>query len=250
MYKKPFYITTPVWNNAFSYEKRKNKKLYVPNLIEIDDLNEIKLQSHPSPLLQEREYKVAFEDYDFNDNLSTNFWLENFYKIKWKWKDIYLLDNHNHAFYFWYLARSEWIIWDNNILVHIDEHADTRDNNKHLLKPDSYDLQKVFDFTNHELNVGDYIVPALEEGIMWEVIQIRNEMNLLDYRGDFSSDAWIILNLDLDFFQPDLDYIDYDLKKKVILDVASKASIITVSTSPFFINWELAICVFKDIFSE
>jgi hypothetical protein len=52
----------------------------------------------------------------------------------------------------------------------------------------------------------------------------------------------------LDFFQPDLDFIDYDLKKKVVLDIAKKASIITVATSPFFINQSLAIKVFKDLF--
>jgi len=45
-----------------------------------------------------------------------------------------------------------------------------------------------------------------------------------------------------------LDFIDYELKKKVVLDVSKKANIITISTSPFFINQELAINVFKDIF--
>lgn len=270
MYKKPFYITKPIWNNAFSFEKRTNKKLYVPNLVEINDLNKIELWK-----------EIAFEDFDFSDKLSTNCWLKNFYKINFQDthkghpyirqinklnQTIYLFDNHNHAFYFWYLARSEWLIWDNNTLVHIDEHADTRDNDKHLLKPDSYDLQKVFEFTNNVLNVGDYIIPAKEEWIIWEIIQIRNESNLLEYMNQFVASSpmirgelrgvleeetnckGIILNLDLDFFQPDLDYIDYELKKKVILDVARKASMITVSTSPFFINQELAICVFKDIF--
>ena len=253
MYKKPFYITEPIWNNAFSYEKRPNKRIYIPSLIEINDLEQIEIWDN-----------ISFEDFDFDDKLSTNYWLNNFYKIvphltspqgRGKTTPIYLFDNHNHAFYFWYLARNQWIIWDNNTLIHIDEHADTRDNNKHLLKPDSFDLQKVFDFTNNILNVGDYIIPAKEEGIIWEIIQIRNESNLLYYidhpinlslirKGNKS----IILNLDLDFFQPDLDYIDYELKKKVILDVAKKASVITVSTSPFFINQELAIKVFKDIF--
>jgi len=240
MYKKPFYITEPVWNNAFSYEKRKNKQLYIPSLIEIDSFDDIKLGN-----------EVVFEDYNFYDKLSINKWLENFYKIDWEWKDIYLFDNHNHAFYFWYLARSEGIICDNNILIHIDEHADTRDNDKHLLKPDSEDLQKVFEFTNNVLNVWDYIMPALEEGIIWKIIQIRNTNNLEQYF-KYSDDLdWnIILNIDLDFFQPDLDFIDYELKKKVVLDVASKASVITVATSPFFINQELAFRVFKDIFWE
>jgi len=58
----------------------------------------------------------------------------------------------------------------------------------------------------------------------------------------------VILNLDLDFFQPNLNYINYNLKKKVIQNAAKKAKIITVATSPFFINQEYAIKVFKDIF--
>jgi len=266
MYRESFYITKPVWNNAFSFDKRTNKKLYVPSLIEIDDLDKIELQPHPNPLfhsnfedsrastpvsviLKEREYKVAFEDYGFDDKLSTNYWLKNFYKISWENKDIYLFDNHNHAYFFWYLARSEWIIWDNNTLIHIDEHADTRDSGEYLLKPDSFDLEKVFDFTNNVLNVGDYILPAQKEWIIWDIIQIRNETNLLDYLEIKDNLSWdIILNIDLDFFQPDLDYIDYELKKKVVLDAVLKASIITVSTSPFFINQELALNVFKDIF--
>lgn len=89
MYKTPFYIEKPVWNNVFSYGKRKNKKLYVPNLIEISDFSKIKLWN-----------EIAFEDYDLKNNLSSNIWLQNFYKINWKKKSLYLFDNHNHAFFF------------------------------------------------------------------------------------------------------------------------------------------------------
>jgi hypothetical protein len=49
----------------------------------------------------------------------------------------------------------------------------------------------------------------------------------------------------MDFFRPELDDIDYELKKKVVLDIAEKASIITVATSPFFINQELAVNIIK-----
>ena len=252
MYKEPFFITKPVWNNAFSFDKRKNKKLYVPKLIEITNLEDIKLQKDKD--------KIAFEDFWFDDKLSTNYGLENFYEINpppspLPIKEgglkcpIYLFDNHNHAYFFWYLARKKGIIWDNNTLLHIDEHADTRDNDKHLLKPESNDLEKVFEFTNQVLNVGDYIIPAQEEWIIWEVVQIRNTDNLEEYlenKDKYKKD--IILNLDLDFFQPDLDFIDYNLKKKAILDISQKASIITVCTSPFFIDQSLAIKVFKDLF--
>jgi hypothetical protein len=74
-----------------------------------------------------------------------------------------------------------------------------------------------------------------------------NEYFLYDFKNEKRN---IILNLDLDFFEPALDFIDYNLKKEVILDLAEKAILVTVSTSPFFINQELALKVFKDIFSK
>ena len=239
MYSEPFYIDTPEWNNAFSFDIRQNKKLFVPSLKKIKRFWEIELWN-----------EVVFEDYGFDDKLSTNTWLKNFYEMDYQGKPLFLFDNHNHAYAFWYWARNRGVIWDNNTLIHIDEHADTRDNNKHLLKPDSYDLEKVFHFTNYILNVGDYIIPAQEEGIIWDIVQIRNDSNLRDYIGcAFEWTENIILNLDLDFFQPDLDFIDYELKKKVVLDAANKASVITVATSPFFIDQELALKVFRDLFS-
>lgn len=234
-----FYLDEPKGNNAFSFEQRKNKKLWVPELIDAK-IWDIELWD-----------EVVFEDFGFDDQLSTNTGLKNFYKIQWKNKDIYLFDNHNHAYYFWYLARNQNIIWDNNTLIHIDEHADTRDPGEYLLKPDSQSLDKVFEYTNYVYNVGNYIIPAQKEGLIEKTIQVRNTQNLEDYL-DLRSTLGenIILNLDLDFFQPDLDFIDYDLKKKVTLDAAEKAKIITVATSPFFINQDLAIKVFKDIFWE
>lgn len=285
MYSKWFYITDAVWNNAFSFDERDNKKLFVPELKKINSFDEIELQDDKS--------KVAFEDFWFDDKLSTNYWLKNFYEFSppargeleggiWSSNEItapiFLFDNHNHALYFWYLARDRWLIKDENILYHVDEHADTRDPGEYLLKPDSYDLKKVFGFTNFsKVNVGNYIIPAQKEWLIKEVIQIRNESNLQDYlkfychseldsesllwyiKDPETSSGWqnldwfkwsIILNLDLDFFQPDLDFIDYELKKKVVLDIAKKANVITVASSPFFIDQELAIKVFKDLFEK
>lgn len=234
-----FYLDEPKGNNAFSFEQRQNKKLWVPELIEAK-ISDIELWN-----------EVVFEDFGFDDQLSTNTGLKNFYKIKWKDKDIYLFDNHNHAYYFWYLARSENIIWNENTLIHVDEHADTRDPWEYLLQPDSQNLDTVFHYTNYVFNVGNYIIPAEKEGLIKQTIQVRNTQNLEDYLDLRSTlDENIILNLDLDFFQPDLDFIDYDLKKKVVLDAAEKAKVITVATSPFFIDQKLALKVFNDIFGE
>ena len=245
MYNKWFFIESPVWNNEFSFDKRQNKKLFVPEIIEAKSFDEIKFQDDLE--------KIAFEDFDFDNKLSTNYWLKNFYRFQMWWKEVVLFDNHNHAFYFWYEARSRKIIWDKNILIHIDQHADTRDNDKIISKSDSKSLEKVFDFTNFVLNVWDYIIPAQKEGIIENIVQIRNTKNLEDYLQNFSNrknNSKIILNLDLDFFASELDFIDFDLKKKVILDVFEKASYVTVCTSPFFVDQGLAVEKFKEIFKE
>ena len=245
MYNKWFFIESPVWNNEFSFDKRQNKKLFVPEIIEAKSFDEIKFQDDLE--------KIAFEDFDFDDKLSTNYWLKNFYRFQMWWKEVVLFDNHNHAFYFWYEARSKKIIWDKNILIHIDQHADTRDNDKIISKSDSKSLEKVFDFTNFVLNVWDYIIPAKKEGIIENIVQIRNTKNLEDYLQNFSNkknNSKIILNLDLDFFASELDFIDFELKKKVILDAFEKASYVTVCTSPFFVDQGLAVEKFKEIFKE
>ena len=113
-------------------------------------------------------------------------------------------------------------------------------------------MQKVFEYTNFALNVGNYIIPAEKQGLISETIQIRSEDALKEYqRGVFwekEKNKKIILNLDLDFFEPNLDFIDYDLKKQVILDIAQKADFITVCTSPYFIEQNRALEVFRDLF--
>lgn len=258
MYTQDFYIEWNVWNNAFSYNERENKRLFVPKMKKIQSLDEIQLLHSPlTPIgwgeSEHGENKVTFEEYDFQGSMQQCFGLENLYELNWKWKKLYLVDNHNHVFYFWYLARSQEIISDGALLYHIDEHADTRDPAKYLLKPDSEDLQKVFNYTNFFLNVGNYIVPAEKEWLIGKTVQIRGEGALDMYnKWEFinleKQGRNIILNLDLDFFEPELNFIDYDLKKKVILDIAKKADLITVCTSPYFIDQKRALDVFKDLF--
>ena len=274
LYNTWFYITENIWNNSLSFDKINWKKIYIPSLVKISGFDEIKL-------LEKNSDKITFQDFWFDDKLSINFWLENFYETtpspsllrRGITAPIYLFDNHNHSLYFWYLAKEKKLIQEkNNILYHIDEHADYRDPWVVLEKTD---LQSIFNYTNFsDINVWNYIIPAEKEWLIWKTIQIRWTSELESYVETHCMCLWktnegvknnqnrdrfnlslqndkesIILNLDLDFFQPDLDFIDYELKKKVILDIAKKASVITVSTSPFFIDQKLALKVFKDLFS-
>ncbi len=268
MYTNSFYIDKNIGNNALSFAQRVAKhwtaQLYVPALKTISDISEITLlntHSHPE--------KITFEDVNFDDILTPCYGLENFYELDspfgknltWKIPKMYLFDNHNHALFFWYLAKHNWEIHNNSTLYHIDEHADYRDPWEYFSDGESDNLETVFQYTNFsKINVWNYIIPAEKDGLISKTIQIRSTVELENYNspslerrglgGGLESglSGGVILNIDLDFFQPDLDFIDYDLKKNIIHDIMQYADVITVATSPFFIDQKLALNVFKDLF--
>lgn len=89
-----FYIDEKLGNNEFSYEKRLNKKIYIPPIIKVeakkdDILNSINMSD-----------KVAFSEIDENGKENNIFGLENFVYTQKNSKKIYIFDNHNHCFYF------------------------------------------------------------------------------------------------------------------------------------------------------
>ena len=137
-------------------------------------------------------------------------------------------------------------------MVHIDEHSDLWSNPYDLptRSPDISEneyLQSVAVFVNEKCNVGNYIEPAIRSGVVGEVIRIEGEeqirSNLTRQVGKNS-----ILNLDLDFFSPDLSDIPFELKKQVIYHFLPQVSLVTIATSPFFIDQTEALRVLHELF--
>lgn len=158
-----------------------------------------------------------------------------------------VFDNHNHALYFWYEAREQGRVAPKSTLVHIDEHSDLWDNSNDI--PKNPTLEDIFHFTNYECNVGNYIQPALRAGIIEKVLRIEDTIGMEKYASyEKREDESIILNLDLDFFAKELDYIPFEDKKRTILHFAHRANLITVATSPFFIDQKRAIDMFQRVF--
>lgn len=234
-----FYIDSEAWNNALSYSERwESPKLWVPELVSWK-FEDAKIWD-----------KVVFEDFSMtSDVLMSCKGLDKYLRIPYKDKEIILVDNHNIVLYFWYEARQRRIIWNWCELIHIDEHSDLWKNDFTISCEDSKDLEKVFEFVNYKCNVWNYILPAEKEGIIWQIHQIRSEHSLLEYENK-EIDRDIILNIDLDFWNPTLDFIDNDLKNRVTKKYIEKAKVITVATSPFFIEQELALKVFRELFEQ
>lgn len=245
MYDRPFYITQKVSNNAFNYEKRPHKKLYVPQLA-VGTVDDVRLGK-----------EIVFEDFDDEQNLHACLGLEKFIKTHFGFLPLedgaplrhapaYIFDNHNHAFSFWCLEKQNGNLSNNALLIHIDQHKDTRLPEKFLSKEDSADPKKVFEYANTVLNVGNFIPAARHIGLVKDIIFLDSEYSLKAVEERLRSNenfppGNFILDIDLDFFAPESDYIGNDLKLAVIQKLLPKASVITFATSPYFIDQTRAI---------
>ncbi|SHH32288.1 peptide arginase family protein [Tepidibacter thalassicus] len=229
-YYKGFFIDKPVGNNVFSYDKRKQKNIYVPPLKE-GNIEDVKVGKN-----------IVFSEVE--DGIEINaLGLEYFIKYSFGEKDIYIFDNHNHAFYFWIKSLKRGKFKRGIKLVHIDQHKDMREPDDYIKDID--DLENVFKYTNFNLNVGNFIRPALELGVFSDVI-------ILDNLSSFSLDIdeEFVLDIDLDIFSEDMNYIDYDLKIDKIKELIDKSNVVTIATSPFFIEQNYAINVLNEIFKK
>lgn len=125
--------------------------------------------------------------------------------------------------------------------MHVDQHKDTR-------KPNSYEvdienLEDVIRYTNEVLNVGSFIQPALYHKIFDDVDIVDSTYSL-----ERELVEKYVLDIDLDFFSKDMDYIDFDWKLNRVREYIDKADLITIATSPFFIEQNRAIEVLKMLF--
>ncbi|WP_042277289.1 UPF0489 family protein [[Clostridium] dakarense] len=224
-----FYIDKPTGNNIFSYEERENKKIYVPKLIE-GTLEDVCVGEH-----------IVFNEIDEDIEIKAK-GLKNMVEYHLNNKDIYIFDNHNHALYFWIKSLKNDKFTKGCKLVHIDQHKDMREPENYNV--DMKNIDDVFRYTNDVLNVGNFIQPALKHNIFSEVIIIDSSYGFeLDIEGEF------VLDIDLDIFSEDMSYISYDLRINKIKELIAKAKVITIASSPFFIDQEYAIKVLKELFN-
>ncbi|MDR1773797.1 MAG: UPF0489 family protein [Clostridioides sp.] len=233
-----FYIEKPLGNNVFSYEKRKNKRIYVAKLIKGDlDCLEVGDKIAFDEVLEEEVEVESTKEKEI-----ACFGLKNFVEYNLNEKKIYIFDNHNHAFYFWNKGLAENMFTKGCKLVHVDQHKDTRQPNDYNVNIDN--LEDVFRYTNEVLNVGSFIQPAMKYNIFSELFIIDSTYTfskIQEIKGEF------VLDIDMDIFSKDMDYIDYGYKMESIRYLIKKAKFITIATSPFFIEQNYAIKVLKEI---
>lgn len=166
---------------------------------------------------------------------------------------IFIFDNHNHALTFRYNIMYTKKI-HNSKLIHIDQHSDYRENKNHLqLNRKDNELEKVFVFCNMKCNVWNFIPPAIECCIISDQIQIRSNAALKELNTKKVSDFF--LDIDLDFC---LEWINrnkinqesINLLKNKFDNIWKSAIWITIATSPYFLEQELAISIINNLLNS
>lgn len=194
--------------------------------------------------------ETVFEDVDEKWILRSCTGLENFVRIDWHGIPMIIFDNHHYALYFWYEAQSQGLLEHSNTLIHIDQHSDLWDNENDIPN-NGKNLEEMVRFVDEQCTVANYIQPAIRQWLIGKVIRIEWENDIEKYTNyEPELGESLILNLDLDFFARELNYIDFDKKKEIILKFARQARLITVATSPFFIDQDRAIENLRRVFED
>ncbi len=226
-YYNGFFIQEPVGNNAFSFAQRHNRKIFVPSIINgsLDDLA--------------IGHEIAFSEMEEGREVNYK-GLKSFIYIHEQNKDIFIFDNHNHAFFFWVYAYQLGKLKPQSTLVHVDQHKDTRQPQEKFGKSD---LKEAFKYTNFKLNVGNFIPPAVSLGLFSKVIIIDSETAF-----NQALPSEFVLDIDMDVFSPEMDYIKSSYKLERIQSYIKQSNLITVATSPYFMDQDQAISLVKELF--
>lgn len=192
---------------------------------------------------------------------------------------IYIFDNHNYALYFWAkyvldrfspnpspLRRGEGVGGVGVRCIHIDQHSDLGTPPKSLVHDDRSYPQKngesysplqhmdIAHYTTHVCNVGNFIRPALDAGIISECIRIKNEYDLNQTGGSYPplqnrKQEGYILDIDLDFRAPGM-WTDLDITIPLVQSLMREASLVTIASSPYFLDQTYALQLLKKLFER
>ncbi len=228
------YTTKPVGNNAFSYNERialwSAGKLYIPSLI----------QWTVTELQQGSE--ICFEE-SVNGKLVSCTGLKNFLQTTYHDTPVYIVDNHNHALLFRHAQHVNSLTREPVNIIHIDQHSDIKENEYIFSENDAIET-----FVNEKTNVGNFITAAINSWIVNDVIQIRTDYALSELVNPLTREPVnYILDVDIDFRQ-DKEITEDDIK--TIRKLMKEAELVTIATSPYFIDQTNAIKIIKQILSH
>lgn len=231
-YSTPTVIWTQIGNNTFAYDERiaafGKAEITVPALID-GTLDDIQIWE-----------TITFAELEHNQ-AKLFYGLQNIVHIQWT--NIYIMDNHNHALYCRYKALHDGVIIKWLPVIHIDQHSDLWEAPSLIDRSKEKDLDYIAHYVNEICNVGNFIKPAIISGLISECTQLRTEESLLD----FEPNRPYILDVDIDFRVPEMSLRDIPATIEKTKNLLRGASLVTIATSPYFIDQEKAIEIIHQI---
>ncbi|MEI6426592.1 MAG: hypothetical protein WCO66_04595 [Candidatus Absconditabacteria bacterium] len=157
---------------------------------------------------------IVFEEIDEQGNLHQCTGLEYIIQIE----NMTVVDNHDRVLEFWTKGLP---------VIHIDQHTDMRP-------------------VGDGVNVGNFLRYALDTGFIPGSTQINTEYSLLNFK---VPEHPYILDIDLDFRDPDMSIEAFDKTIQICKGLIANAQIITIATSPYFIEQKLALRLLHKLLS-
>lgn len=158
---------------------------------------------------------IVFEEIDEKGVIHQCTWLEYIVKID---PNIIVVDNHDRVLEF----RPKGFP-----VLHIDQHTDMRP-----VWPEG-------------VNVGNFLRYALDKNLITWSTQINTEYSLLNLDTNKIESDKIILDVDLDFRHPDMSIEQFEKTIQITKELIKKAKIVTIATSPYFLDQILALSLLK-----
>ena len=178
------------------------------------------------------------------------------------------MDDHNHAYSFWWLMLQEGrIAAKGNKLLHIDAHADAELTRRHAEQKEEIffksgvSFEEIDRYSQNVLGIQGFIAPLVENGFLKEwhfVYNLEDRMAHPMVRDALRYNTDEISKVDTGMLDFNLLDIDIDVlrglntpEKEAALDffaqLARRASLVTIATSPNFIDQEESIYYAKKL---
>jgi hypothetical protein len=259
-YKQATIIDHPIGNNAFVYDERKQlfgkAEIVVPAIIEgsLDDVKVGKDIVFAEKMDGEVKEFVGLEKLvitviarkerrDWRGNLGDT----KIATLRSQWRigrndevSVYVMDNHNHALYCWYKEYVAWNIEKWLPVIHIDQHSDMNDPVGWIDGEKENDLAYIAIYVNEVCTIADFIQPALRSGLVSECVQVRTENGIINGKWWMVNGGYI-LDIDIDFWAPEMSIGEFDRTIQKTRQLIAGASLVTIATSPCFIDQDRAV---------
>ena len=223
-----FFLKWNIWNNSFSYPYDNEHQLWVPFLKDVSYEWLINTWVEVGGISVFSEINEEWKIQEF-------IWLKSFFCFEINWTTVYIFDNHNHAYAFWRREVLKWVIKKGTYLLHIDQHSDMNEN-KFQLEDETW--EDIVHFANNCCNVWNFILPALDCWLISDAKQLRTEQWLLCFNKPHTD---YILDIDLDYWDERMWISDFDWTIKKTKNLIQSAKLVTIATSPYFLNQWKAI---------